>query len=260
MKRRVSYSGAWLRVAAVFLAATAIAAAQMGGGMMGFGNPGAPGNPGQGLGAGMGDAMLGAMNLGMGGREMMDGPTIGPDGTAYVLRAVSSTSTTAANVTTAQWKYELMAVNVRDGAPRWKLELTAGMLSAPLLGRDGRIFLTESDHRFGGDNAAGRMNLATAAATTKAKLLVITATQTSAPVAATTEVEANVLSGLTVASDEANSYVVYATGHDRGTVTAGTGGQITVTAGEKYLYAFNPDGRVRFRLKLSQARVGVPAN
>lgn len=34
----------------------------------------------------------------------------------------------------------------------------------------------------------------------------------------------------------------------------------TIAAGEKHLYAFNPDGLLRFRLKLGEARIGVPAN
>ena len=84
------------RAALLALVLTTLVFAQMGGGMgngngggmMGPGNPGAPGttgmNPGQGMGSGMG--MSGAM----GSREMMDGPTVGPDGTVYVVRFAST--------------------------------------------------------------------------------------------------------------------------------------------------------------------------
>jgi hypothetical protein len=80
-------------------------------------------------------------------------------------------------------------------------------------------------------------------------------------ITATIEVESDVLSTPRVALDETGSYVVYVTGFERGSMGNSNGNENhTIAAGEKHLYAFNPDGRLRFRLKLGEARIGIPAN
>lgn len=262
------------RAALLALVLTTLVFAQMGGGMgngngggmMGPGNPSTPSNPGQNNGMhqgqttdhGMGNALMNAMNMGMGGREMMDGPTIGADGTAYVVRGLSqSTSTT----TQAQLRHELVAINVRDGSARWKLEITGGMISEPALAKDGKLFLTLADFPTATQTGGGMMNSGNATGTGKAKLLVISSDPGSARITTTIEVESDVLSTPRVAVDETGSYIVYVTGFERGSMGNGSvNDNDTIAAGEKHLYAFNPDGRLRFRLKLGEARIGVPAN
>ena len=263
------------RAALLALMLTSLVFAQMGGGMgngsgggmMGPGNPGTPSTPGQNNGMhqgqttdhGMGNALMNAMNMGMGGREMMDGPTIGADGTAYVIRSL--TESTATTTTQAQLRHELVAVNVRDGSARWKLEITGGMISEPALAKDGKLFLTLADFPTATQTGGGMMNPGNAAGTGKAKLLVISSDPGSARITSTIEVESDVLSTPRVAVDETGSYVVYVTGFERGSMGYSNGNDNdTIAAGEKHLYAFNPDGRLRFRLKLGEARIGVPAN
>jgi outer membrane protein assembly factor BamB len=213
----------------------------LGNGMMGPGNDGAPGQ-----GAGMG-SMAGGMTGAMGSREMMDGPAVGPDGTAYVLRSlpVAVAQQGPGPAQTVEIKHELMAVNARDGSPRWKLELSGTMLSDPALAADGKLFLTASDTPM----------YAHAGATTtprKARLIVVTTDLVSARITRTVEVESDFLSAPKVAAEGASSYVVYATGWEMD-----WNDNDTVAAGEKYLYAFNSDGSLRFKLKLSSAQPGL---
>lgn len=253
------------RATLLALVLTTLAFAQMGGGMAnGSGGPGAPSTPGQNngmhqgqtAGNGMGNALMRAMNMGMGGREMMDGPTVGADGTAYVIRSLAQTA--AGTTTQAQPRHELVAVNVRDGSARWKLEITGGMISEPALAKDGKLFLTLADFPVATQTGGGMMNPGGSAGTGKAKLLVISVDQASARIAATVEVESDILSTPRVAVD-GNGYVVYVTGFERGAMNNGNDND-SIAAGEKHLYAFNPDGGLRFRLKLGEARIGIPAN
>lgn len=254
-----------MRLVTLVLILGVAALAQMGGGMMGPNNPGNPMGPGQnngmhqgqGMGQGMGAAVMNAMNMGMGGREMMDGPAVGPDGTAYVVRTIPQTSTNSNQPN--QLRQELMAVNARDGSARWRLEITGGMVSDPALAKDGRIFLTVSEFSMETQTGGGMMNPGNG--TGKARLLVIASDPFSARIATTIDVESDVLSTPRVAADETGNYVVYVTGFERGARNgSNSGDNDSMAAGEKYLYAFNPDGRQRFRLKLAEARVGMPAN
>lgn len=255
-----------MRLVTLVLILGVAALAQMGGGMMGPNNPGNPMGPGQnngmhqgqGMGQGMGAAVMNAMNMGMGGREMMDGPAVGPDGTAYVVRTIPQTSTNSNQPN--QLRQELMAVNARDGSARWRLEITGGMVSDPALAKDGRIFLTVSEFSMETQTGGGMMNPG-GNGTGKARLLVIASDSFSARIATTIDVEADVMSTPRVAADETGNYVVYVTGFERGARNGNNSGDNdSMAAGEKYLYAFNPDGRQRFRLKLAEARVGMPAN
>jgi outer membrane protein assembly factor BamB len=257
----------WMTMLALVVSTAAIAQmGGMGGGMMGPGAPGTPGTPnqnngmhqGQGNGQGMGDALMGAMNMGMGGREMMDGPTVGVDGTAYVVR--SQAQNTTGTAATAQYKHELIAVNVRDGSARWKLEIAGGMISEPALAKDGKIFLTLADFPLTAQNGNGMMNPGTSTSTGKSRLLIVSTEQNAARIAATIEVESDVLSTPKVAVDETGNYVVYVAGFERSGMGNAGNDSDSIAAGEKHLYAFNPDGRLRFRLKLGEARIGVPSN
>jgi hypothetical protein len=82
-----------LRVILIAAVLATLTFAQMGGsmgnGMMGPGNS-TPNGMGPGMGGGMGSAM--SMSGAMGSREMMDGPTVGSDGTVYVVRLASTSN------------------------------------------------------------------------------------------------------------------------------------------------------------------------
>ena len=86
-----------LRVILIAAVLATVTFAQMGGGMgngtgngmMGPGNS-TPNGMGPGMGGGMGSAM--SMSGAMGSREMMDGPTVGSDGTVYVVRLASTSN------------------------------------------------------------------------------------------------------------------------------------------------------------------------
>ncbi len=221
-----------------------------GGGMMGPDNPGTPGttgmNPGQGMGSGMG--MSGAM----GSREMMDGPTIGPDGTAYVVRLASTADTNQGMMSpsSSASKYELVAINVRDGSAKWKVEITGTMVSEPVLAKDGKIFMTASDFAMNGQSQSGggMMNPGSSTTSRKSRLLIVTADQVSARITSTVEVDSDVLSAPRTATDETgNNYVVYVTGFEMG-----ADDKDAIGSGQKNLFAFTPDGRIKFSVKINQ--------
>lgn len=259
----------WITVLTLAVSAPALAQTpRMGGGMMGQGHQGTPSSPNveddmhqnQGAGHGMGDALMGAMNMGMGGREMMDGPAVGPDGTAYVLRSVAPLAPGSDAASQTQFKHELIAVSPRDGSARWKLEIAGGMLSDPVVAKDGRIFLTLADCPISTAEGNGTMHCGGTTQATKSKLLIVTAEQNIARIAATAEVESDVLSSPKIATDETGDYVVYVTGLERHGLNNTGSDDDSIAAGEKHLYAFSPDGQLRFRLKLRDAGVGLPAN
>ena len=201
------------RAALLALVLTTLVFAQMGGGMgngngggmMGPGNPGAPGttgmNPGQGMGSGMG--MSGAM----GSREMMDGPTVGPDGTVYVVRLASAATTNQGMMSpsTSASKYELVAISASNGLTKWRVEITGTMVSEPALGKDGKIFMTASDFAMNGQNQSGGGMMNPGASTTtarKSRLIIVTAYPASASISNTIELDSDVLSAPRTATDE----------------------------------------------------------
>jgi outer membrane protein assembly factor BamB len=210
---------------------TTLAFAQMGGGM--------------GIGSGMG------MNGAMGSREMMDGPTVGPDGTAYVVhlasRSVSNPRMMSPSTNTS--KYELVAISVRDGSVKWKLEIMGTMLSEPTLAKDGKIFLTASDFVMNGLNRAGRgmMNPASSATSGRSRLIIVPTDVVPARISKTVGVDSDVLSAPRIATDETGNYVVYVTGFEMGADL-----QDAIASGQKTLYAFTPDGSIKFTVKINQ--------
>jgi outer membrane protein assembly factor BamB len=245
------------RAALLALVLTTLVFAQMGGGMgsgngggmMGPGNPGTPGttgmNPGQGMGSGMG--MSGAM----GSREMMDGPTVGPDGTVYVVRLASAATTNQGMMSpsTSASKYELVAISASNGLTKWKVEITGTMVSEPALGKDGKIFMTASDFVMSGQSQSGggMMNPGTSTTTArKSRLIIVTAYPASASISNTIELDSDVLSAPKVTDDAAN-YTVYVTGFEMG-----ANDMDAVASGQKTLYAFTPVGNLKFSVKINQ--------
>ena len=234
---------------------TTLTFAQMGGGM-GPGNSGNPGTPSttgmnssQGMASGMGSSM--GMSGAMGSREMMDGPAVGPDGTVYVVR-LASTSTTNQGMmspSTGASKYELVAINATNGATNWKLEVGGTMLSEPVLAKDGKIFMTASDFVMNGKNqsGSGMMNPGTATGTArKSRLIVVTAVSGPASISNTIELDSDVLSAPKVTA-EASNYSVYVTGFEMG-----VDDKDTIASGQKTLYAFTPAGDLKFSVKVNQ--------
>lgn len=242
------------QAALLSVTAAALAFAQMGGGMggnnhgggmMGPGNSGSPLNTGtnsmQGIGSGMG--MSGAM----GAREMMEGPVIGPDGTIYVVRFAPTSAASQGMMDSAASQYELAALNPLNGSPKWKLAIAGTMISEPVLGKDGKIFMTASDFAMAGQGQSGTMMGSDDAAGSsgKSRLLIVTPYETTASISAAITVDSDVLSAPRIADDGSGSYVIYATGFEMG---AGTG---AIAGGQKTLYAFTPAGSVKFSVKLN---------
>lgn len=240
------------RTALLAAAFTTLTFAQMGGGM-GPGNSNNPGTTGmnssQGMVSGMGSTM--GMSGAMGSREMMDGPTVGPDGTVYVVRHVSTSTTNQGMMSpsTGASKYELVAINATNGATNWKLEVAGTMVSEPVLAKDGKIFMTASDFVMNGKNQSGggMMNPGTATGTTrKSRLIVVTAVSGSASTSNTTELDSDVLSAPKVTA-EATNYSVYVTGFEMG-----VDDKDAIASGQKILYAFTPAGSLKFSVKTNQ--------
>lgn len=262
------------------LLAAQVVFAQMGGGMMGrgssgssmggygtgqqTGNMGPGGMSGQisGMGAGMGAGMGTGMGAGM-GAGLMDGPAVGPDGTAYVVRGVNvpATSGQAAPVGQYQIRREIVAISPIDGTLMWKLAIPAGRVSEPAVAKDGKIFLTVDDTPLGMQGQiGGTLNPGTQTTPNKAKLLTIVASPASAQIQNTVEVASDVLSAPKIATDTAGNYIVYAYGMEiagMGFRNADDGD--SVPAGERDLYAFGSDGRLKFKVQLGQGLAGIPA-
>jgi outer membrane protein assembly factor BamB len=165
---------------------------------------------------------------------MMDGPAIGPDGTLYLVRLSASTSSTyrGMGATITPLKYELVAINPSTGATKWKLEITARMVSEPAFAKDNTIYITASD---------SMMNPGTTTATGKSRLLIITPGGT----ARTITLDSDVLSTPKVVETGSLSGV-YVTGFEMGNDTD------TIASGTKTLYAFNLDGTTKFSINANQ--------
>ena len=245
------------RTALLAVALTSLALAQMGGGMpnrngggmMGSGNSGVQGTTGINLGQGMGGGM--GMSGAMGSREMMDGPTVGPDGTVYMVRLASGSTNNQGmmSASASASTYELVAMSVRDGATKWKLEIAGTMISEPTLAKDGKLFMTASDFAMSGQSQSGggMMNSGSSTTPHKSRLIIVTADLTSAQISKTVELESDILSAPRTSTDETGNYVVYVTGFEMG-----ANNNEVIAGGQKYLYAFTPDGNIKFSVKISQ--------
>jgi outer membrane protein assembly factor BamB len=181
------------------------------------------------LGSGSATEMSG---LGAGMGNMMFGPAVGPDGTAYVLRQTVVTGMMGSNSTV---KNELVAINPSNGNVNWTLQIDGAMISGPVLAKDGTILLTTSEPE---------MMTGTTASTSPA-LVIVAPTATSARVQARVPVASEMLSLPVVTPDGQTIYVVGTDMPD--TPMMG----LAAPTGTTFLYAFFPGtGSLKFKVQL----------
>ena len=222
------------RLVVIAALAVPLSLAQMGNGGMGGGSTGNAG-----VGNGM-TRMAGTMSGGMG--DMMLGPTVGPDGTAYVVRTSNSSQGMMSNQTP---KAELVAINPSSGKASWSLSIGGAMASEPALSKDGlTIFMTTSEAGF----VISRSGTSSGQ---KPALLIIANSSTSARIQNKVEIDADILSAPRLTPDGQTVYVIamempQMSGQDDSTVAA-----ITST-----LYAFSPSGALKFKMDLGQVQMG----
>lgn len=255
-----------LRMAAILIVSSilpSVALAQMGGG--GGGTQGsAPTDSG----------LMRMANGAMGAGGMMQDLAVGPDGTLYVVRPVQMMSPGSGGNATQQYavKQELVAISPADGVVKWRLELTGGHVSEPVFGKDGRIFLALDDgvlmagqgNRSSGNGSGGGGGMmnpggATAPRSNPSRFLVITATATAATILANVAVDSDVLGSPRVVSTGAGAadYVVYVTGLEMPSSDRMSDDRDSIPAGEKTLYAFLPDGKIKFKVAIGKSQVGM---
>lgn len=245
-----------IRIASVLAVAPAllstIAFAQMGGGMASGGMHGS------------GQAGAGMMGAGMSmGEGMMNDLTVGADGTLYVVRPVQAQAPMTPGNPSQQYafKQELAAISPVDGTVRWKLELTGGHVSQPVVGKDGRLFLGVDDGQMMSQSqqSGGMMNPGNSGQSTKSRFLAISATGTSATITATVQVDSDTLGEPQIVSTGVGptDYVVYVTGMEMPSRGSNVDDRDSIPAGEKTLFAFLPDGRLKFKVKIGQTMVGI---
>ena len=206
--------------------------AQMGGGM-GRGN-GSAAAGGLGAYAGMADG------LGMG--MMAAGPVVGSDGTAYVLREAAAASMPMGGGASTATR-QLIAINPTTGAQNWSVSLTGTMLSVPVLGKGGTIYLTTSEPSFMANAGAGGRS---------ASLVIISSTATSAAVQNQISIPGDVLSAPQVTPDGQTVFVIST---DMSQMLQAYSGA-TQFAGS-VLYAYSASGQLKFKVQLSQAQAGT---
>ena len=248
---------------------TSAALAQMGGGGMGSGmgnggmnGSGQPGQTGAPIGAGM---MGGGGGMGAGmGNGMMNDLTVGPDGTLYVVRPVQAQAPLTPGNPSPQYafKQELAAISPVDGVVRWKLELTGGHVSVPALGKDGKLFLGLDDGQMmsQGQPGGGMMNSGNSGQSNKSRFLVISAAGATPTITATVVVDSDILGAPKVVSTGVNpaDYVVCVTGMEMPTTGRNVDDKDSIPAGETTLYGFQPDGKLKFKVKIGQTMAGIP--
>lgn len=207
-------------------------------------------------------AGMGAMGSGM-GVGMTEDLALDADGTAYVVRAVASQPGTTGSQTSS-WQYELAAISPADGSVKWKLRIPGGRLSHPTLAPDGRIFLTVDNYQmfYANYRSGGQMMTGSDAAANDGQLLIITHTDSGASVQATIQTNSDVLAApRIVAGPSASGYFVYVLGYDMMSWTTSTGsglrnvmpdGSASFAPGNKVLYAYQPDGTLKFSVQLGQ--------
>ena len=188
------------------------------------------------MGFGMGGGMMGffGMGSGTGMGNMMSGPAVGADGTAYMIRSSNSTTTGGSQ------QAVLMAINPQNGNTNWSLPMDGTIMSAPVLAKDGTMFLTTSGAFMGFTTTSQ-----------KPALMIISATPTAATVLHRVEIDADVLSVPQLTPDGQTVYVVAA---DMPGLTNGS--STTVSTGSSTLYAFSPGGSLKFKVQLGQFQMG----
>lgn len=239
-----------LALLTTLIAGTAFSQMGMGGGgMMGQGTTPTNNTPGSGgpmmgqgttftMGFGMGGGMMGffGMGSGTGMGNMMSGPAVGADGTAYMIRSSNSTTTGASQPAV------LMAINPQNGNTNWSLPIDGTIMSAPVLAKDGTIFLTTSNALMGTSTTTNQ-TLA---------LMIISATPTSAMVLHRVQIDATVVSAPQLTPDGQTVYVV--TANMPGMTNRGS---TTTFTGSSTLYAFSPGGSLKFKVQLGQFQMGM---
>jgi hypothetical protein len=236
-----------LRIVVMAVALASLAAAQMGmmgggGGMMGGGGiigGGNDGTMGPGGVYGMSYGMMGGKSFGMGsGMSDTFGPAIGPDGTVYVLRWTTGTS---------QGQTQLVAIDPQSGKSKWTVTVDGVLVSQPVVGSDGKIFLTTSAGSLSdmsGSMMGSGMSGSTPAGAASATLLIVNSTGGKQ----TVTLPGDFASAPKIGTNGSGGYQVYVMVSDIGSIM---GNQNQSASGRSYLSAFSPDGTERFKLQLN---------
>ncbi len=192
------------------------------------------------------------MGSGM-GVGMTDDLTLGPDGTAYIIRSIASAQPATGASPSYSWQFEVDAISPVDGSTKWKLPISSGRVSNPVLASDGLIYLSVDNYQmfYSNFSSGGTMMTAPQAQTKDGQILVISATDASASVMRTIQTSSNVLSAPKIVADPAGGYMVYVLGYDMMSWTSATpSNSATFAPGDKTLYAYRPDGSLKFSVKL----------
>lgn len=250
-------------LSAVIFASSSLVLAQMGGGMPGGGLGHGQGNPTTPSGhyMQMFQSMGGTPMMGSGmGVGMTDDLTVAPDGTAYVIRSIESTRPANGTPLSASWQFELTAISPEDGSTKWKLPVSGGRVSRPVLASDGLIYLTVDNYQmlYANFSSGGSMMTPSQAQAKDGQVLVISHSNAGASILRTIQTASDILSGPRIVADPSDSYLVYVLGYDMMSWTSTPGSNTpTFAPGEKTLYAYRPDGSLKFSVQLSQAGHGV---
>ena len=253
---------------AFLFASSSIMLAQMGGGMQGGGMHGdgmgsGNGNPNNSSGnymqmfQSMGQTPMMGSGMGVG---MTDDFAVGPDGTAYVVRSIESTGSTSGTPLSASWQFELTAISPIDGRANWKLPLSSGRVSRPVLASDGLIYLTVDNYQmlYANFSSGGPLKTPPQAQTNDGRILVISQSNGTASILRTIQTTSDILSAPRIAADPSGAYLVYVVGYDMMSWTSTSATPAgTFAPGEKTLYAYRPDGSLKFSVKLSKTGNGV---
>ncbi len=202
---------------------------------------------------------MGAMGSGM-GVGMTEDLAVDSGGTAYVVRAVAAAQQNGMNGQNSNWQFELAAISPNDGSLQWKIRIPGGRVSHPRLAADGRIFVTVDSYQMFYANyvSGGQMMTGADASSNEGQLVVITHTDSSASIQAVIQTNSDVLSApRLVAEPSTGSYMIYVVGYDMmsWTATPGKGmgsGTGAFAPGNKVLYAYRPDGTLKFSVQLGQ--------
>lgn len=265
---------------AFLIASSSIVVGQMGGGMPGGGmgpgqgNPPTQMHPGEsqlptrnGMGPGQANpttpsGLYMQMFRNMGQTPMMgsgmslgmtDDLTVAPDGTAYVIRSIAPAQ--PATSAASSWQFELDAISPVDGSAKWKLPISSGRVSSPVVASDGLIYLTVDNYQmfYANYNSGGSMMTPAQAQANDGQVLVISASGSSASILRTIPTSSDVLSAPKIVADSGGGYMIYVLGYDMMSWTSTTTSNTSTFApGEKTLYAYRPDGSLKFSVKLPQ--------
>ena len=201
----------------------------------------------------MGSVPMMGSGMGVG---MTEDLAVSPDGTAYVIRSVATSSPISSNT----WQFELTAITPMDGSVKWTLPIPGGRASSPVLATDGLIYVSVDNYQMFYANFAsgGSMMTQDQALANYGKLLVIAATDRSAAILHTIQTASDVLSIPRTVTDPSGGYLIYVLGYDMMSWTSmPASGSTTFGPGEKTLYAYRPDGSLKFSVKLSQTGNGM---